>query len=156
MGVVIDDKEMGMAVLNGLPSRYDSLTVALDALGNEDRIFSLDFVKSRLLQEEQRSIMRDSEDTSKANAALMTSAAVVREKVVCTNCGRRGHTAPRCWGKDINGRRPDPPSGYRFNRGSSDLQRRYSLNGSRREKMGKESAFIGQASDHYNAVDETE
>ena len=52
MGVEISDKEMGMAVLNGLPPKYDSLIVALDALGSENRIFTLDFVKSRLLQEE--------------------------------------------------------------------------------------------------------
>ena len=43
-----------MAVLNGLPTRFEALIVALDALGNEEKIFCLDFVKSRLLQEEQR------------------------------------------------------------------------------------------------------
>ncbi len=58
MGVDIDDKEMAMAVLNGLPERFNSLISELDALGNEDEAFSLDFVKSRLLQEEQRIEMR--------------------------------------------------------------------------------------------------
>lgn len=33
--VNIDGKEMAMAVLNGLPSRLESLIVALDAIGNE-------------------------------------------------------------------------------------------------------------------------
>ncbi len=47
MGVDIDDKEMAMAVLNGLPERFNSLISALDALGNEDEAFSLDFVKRR-------------------------------------------------------------------------------------------------------------
>ncbi len=51
----IDDKELAMAVLNGLPERFDSLICALDALwGNENDTFTLEFVKSRLLQEEQR------------------------------------------------------------------------------------------------------
>ena len=59
MNVDIDDKEMAMAVLNGLPARFESLIVALDALGSEDKMFSLDFVKSRLLQEEQRAEMKD-------------------------------------------------------------------------------------------------
>ncbi len=54
MGVEVDDKEMAMAVLNGLPERFNILISALDALGNENETFSLEFVKSRLLQEEQR------------------------------------------------------------------------------------------------------
>ncbi len=58
MGVEIDDKEMDMAVLNGLPKRFNNLISALDALGNENETFSLEFVKSRLLQEEQRINMR--------------------------------------------------------------------------------------------------
>ncbi len=49
MGVNIDDKEM--AVLNRWPERFNSLISALDALGNEAETSSLDFVKSRLLQE---------------------------------------------------------------------------------------------------------
>ena len=60
MKVDIDDKEMAMAVLNGLTSRFESWVVALDALGNEDRMFSLDFVKSRLLQEKQKAEMKGS------------------------------------------------------------------------------------------------
>ncbi len=36
MGVEIDDKELAMAVLNGLPKRFDSLICALDALGKEN------------------------------------------------------------------------------------------------------------------------
>ncbi len=36
MGVDIDDKEIAMAVLNGLPERFNNLISALDALGNED------------------------------------------------------------------------------------------------------------------------
>ena len=67
MNVSIDDKEMAMAVLNGLPTRFESLIVALDALGNEDKMFTLEFVKSRLLQEEQRAAMKSSSDS-----ALMT------------------------------------------------------------------------------------
>ena len=49
MNVHIDDKEMAMAVLNGLPARFDSLIVALDALGNAEKVFGLDFVKSLMV-----------------------------------------------------------------------------------------------------------
>lgn len=54
---------MAMAMLNGLPARFESLIVALDALGSEDKMFSLDFVKSRLLQEEQRADMKINSST---------------------------------------------------------------------------------------------
>ncbi len=36
MGVEIDDKELAMAVLKGLPERFDSLICALDALENKN------------------------------------------------------------------------------------------------------------------------
>ncbi len=36
----IDENEIAMAVLNGLPARFNSLISALDALGNEDEAFS--------------------------------------------------------------------------------------------------------------------
>ncbi|CDF40831.1 unnamed protein product, partial [Chondrus crispus] len=85
MSVNIDDKEMAMAVLNGLPARFEALIVALDALGNEEKIFSLDFVKSRLLQEEQRANMKSS---SSQTSALVNRAPNNRDinDYKCTNC----------------------------------------------------------------------
>ena len=59
MSVEIDDKEIAMAVLNGLPPRFHSLIVALDAPGNEDKVFGLEFVNSRLLQEEGTTRMHE-------------------------------------------------------------------------------------------------
>ena len=140
MKVEIDDKEMAMAVLNGLPARFDSLIVALDALGNEDKDFTLDFVKSRLLQEEQRAGMRDGESSKSKNAALVNNARGQGSNPyathVCTNCGRTGHSAQRCWGKDVNGRRPSPPQGYRPNRRNENMNR-----------GNKQSAFVGKSCD---------
>ena len=104
MKVDIDDKEIAMAVLNGLPARFESLIVALDALGNEDEMFSLDFVKSRLLQEEQRAEMKGNNSVSSKDSALLNRAPSTGRTYHCTNCNRPGHTAPYCWGKDINGR----------------------------------------------------
>eukprot|EP00171_Calliarthron_tuberculosum_P003752 IDg3752t1 len=54
MGVILEESEMAMALLNGLPERFDGLISALDALGNDDKIFTFDFIKSRCVQEEQR------------------------------------------------------------------------------------------------------
>jgi gag-polypeptide of LTR copia-type len=57
MDVNIDEAEVAMAVLNGLPPKYDRLIVALDALGDDTKL-TLEFTKSHLLQEEQRKTER--------------------------------------------------------------------------------------------------
>ena len=106
MGVTVDDQEMAMALLNGLPDRFDSLISALDALGNDEEQFTFEFVKSRCQQEEQRHIKRD-EDTHKRSesAALLAT----RSKEKCVHCGKHydsskcfkkyPHLAPPGWGK---------------------------------------------------------
>ncbi len=38
--LTIDDKEMAMAVLNGLPSRFGTIITALDAIGDDDPSFT--------------------------------------------------------------------------------------------------------------------
>lgn len=53
------NQEHAMAALNGLSPMYKSLTVALDALGNDNMSFTFDSVKNRLLQEMQRSKKRE-------------------------------------------------------------------------------------------------
>ena len=84
MNVHIDDKEMAMAVLNGLPPRFDNLIVAPDALGNEEKVFSLDFVKSRLLQEEQRESMKN-ESTKASHGPALVNRAPNRREMKYTN-----------------------------------------------------------------------
>ncbi len=65
---------MAMAVLNGLPERFNNLISALDALGNENETFSLEFVQSLLLQEEQRINMRLETSSMKTEASALVSA----------------------------------------------------------------------------------
>lgn len=102
MGVDIDDQEMAMAVLNGLQSKYENIITALDAVGNDSDCFSLDLVKSRLLQEEQRSKLQT--HSTPDNAALLSSyrppaANGHRNSFKCTHCGRAGHLEKRCYAK---------------------------------------------------------
>lgn len=85
MSVVVDDKEMAMAVLNGLPDRFHSLIVALDALSNEQKDFSLEYAKSGLLQEEQRANMKNTSTfTSHQSMAGTSHVSWVRTKKSCT------------------------------------------------------------------------
>ena len=117
MKVEIDDKELAMAALNGLPSSYESLIVALDALGNDDDTFTFDLVKSRLLQEEQRANERETivphpkpsalvgVSTGKSNGGHRKYA-----NYRCSICNNFGHTEKVCWGKDVNGQRPPNPN----------------------------------------------
>ena len=53
MKVGINDEERAVAMVDGLPERFDLLISALDALGDE-KTFTFGLLKGRLLQEEQR------------------------------------------------------------------------------------------------------
>ena len=108
MDAHVDDAEIAMTILNGLPEQYSNLIVALDALGN-DQAFTIDFVKSRLLQEEQRSKHRleASKSSTKSGASALVGStsqnynSKVRSgasrRIECEHCGKRGHNAFKCW-----------------------------------------------------------
>eukprot|EP00171_Calliarthron_tuberculosum_P000627 IDg627t1 len=102
MDVVIDDKEMAMAVLNGLPQRFETIITALDAIGDDDISFTFDKVRGRLLQEEKRFTMRESSSQSTKSSALVHSVpsrSSSSSSKRCTHCGRTNHTEPHCWEK---------------------------------------------------------
>jgi gag-polypeptide of LTR copia-type len=108
MGVIIDEEEVDMAVLNGFPPKYDHLIVALDTLGDDAKL-TLEFTKSRLMQEEQRSDereMRNPSNVKTEDAALVGNS---RDKRVghtrdrgenmCFRCNKPGHVARYCRSK---------------------------------------------------------
>lgn len=102
MQVEIDEKELAMAVLNGLPSQYQPIITALDAIGDDDESFTFSKVRSRLLQEEKRIQIRTKSSTSATDSALVSQSGNQgrrRSRVVCMHCGRPGHTEPDCWDK---------------------------------------------------------
>ena len=47
-----------MALLNGLPEEYNSQTSALDAIDEDETKLKFEFIKSRVIEEEQRIVMR--------------------------------------------------------------------------------------------------
>ena len=140
MKVEIDDKEIAMAVLNGLPARFESLIVAINALGNEDDVVSLDFVKSRFLQDEQRAEMKGNSFASSKDSALMNRAPSTGRTNHCTDYNRSGQTAPYCGDKGINGRRPPPPSNYKLRKNQEQKPAAFVSN-EKEEKKNKDDEY---------------
>jgi len=107
MDVNIDDSEMAMTLLCGLPDPYDPLISALDAIGTEETVLEFDHVKSRIMQEEQRIKMRTSSVASKSETgALVTNChncgqchVASNSRPKCNHCGKPGHTVDKCWKK---------------------------------------------------------
>ena len=94
MDVEVEDEDIAMSVLCGLPGKFEHLIVAIDTVADNSKL-SLDFVKSRLLQEEQR--MDERTPVNKSNSALMTSRKTNR---YCTYCKRNNHTEQYCFKKE--------------------------------------------------------
>lgn len=100
MDVSIDDKKMGTAVLNGLPSRFETIITAMDAIVEDETSFIFYKVRSRLLQEEKRYNMCSKNYQSEKPSALMNkTSSSGTGNMLCTHCGRTNHTEPYCWKK---------------------------------------------------------
>jgi len=92
--------DVSMSVLNGLTSKYENLLVALDAKGEDD--LSLDFVKSRLLQEERR--QADKSPSTKRIGDMALVGANYRgqgrrgdlSQIECSYCHKFGHISHDC------------------------------------------------------------
>ena len=54
MNVIISESEMAMALLNGLPEEQNAFISALDAIDEGETKLRFEFIKSRVMQEEQR------------------------------------------------------------------------------------------------------
>lgn len=61
-----DGQDMAVAILNGLLEQYENIITALDALGDDRKCLTLELVKSRLLQKEQRRDVRETIEVIKA------------------------------------------------------------------------------------------
>lgn len=96
----IAGKETAIAILNRLPSEYENLFTALDALGDKSSVFTLHILKSRFVQEDQRRDMHQSNALESvlfsSNRSDVPSARTYNCKILKTEVG---HTEDRCWEK---------------------------------------------------------
>jgi hypothetical protein len=105
MNVEISESEMAMALLNGLPDDYNALISALDAIDEDETKLHFDFIKARIMQEEQRIGMRNKSAQDKAETAALISknsdenGRNGRRRPYCNHCKRHGHTEQKCWTK---------------------------------------------------------
>ena len=100
MDVTINSAEMAMALLSGLPEAYDPLISALDAIIGEEESLEFDYVKSRVMQEEQRINIRTGQAVTKAEALISHQAHNKEARnIVCEHCHKRGHSENKCWKK---------------------------------------------------------
>ncbi len=97
MGVDVEDQDMAMTMLSGLPTRFDMLISALDAISDDNTKFTFDFVVSRAQQEELRHLERLNQSVTKNdNAALLATRQ--KSKGDCIHCGRHNNSS-KCWRK---------------------------------------------------------
>ncbi len=111
MNVTISESEKAMALLNGLPDEYRALISALDAVDSDESELNWEHVKSRVLQEEQRIVMRIKSAQKKSETAALLSnqnhqpspptrpTRHSRNRPYCNYCKRPGHIEVKCWTK---------------------------------------------------------
>jgi len=95
MGGEVTEMDVAMSVPNGLSSKYENLLVALDAKGEDE--LSLNFVKTRWIQEERR--QADESPTTKRIGDMALVGANYRgrgrrgdlSKIECYYCHKFGH-----------------------------------------------------------------
>ncbi|KAF4529706.1 hypothetical protein B566_EDAN017954 [Ephemera danica] len=89
----VPDEDLAIMILANLPSSYDTLIITMKNSRNE---LNLDEVRCKLIQEEARRNLNDSENNE--NSALKVTSSKKRDfsTYKCYNCNEYGHIARYC------------------------------------------------------------
>ena len=111
MKVSISESEMAMALMNGLAEKYTALINALDPIDEDETKVNFEFIKSRVMQEELRIMMRtNSAQTKSDTAALISNQSKAynrstpnnrsfRSRRFCNYCKWNNHVESKRWAK---------------------------------------------------------
>ena len=94
--VTVPDEDVILVLTAGLPSSYESFIISLDAVSPSS--LTLDFVVSRLLNEEARQGIPATNSSSSAMVATRTKTPLAQ--ITCFKCGKKGHYQSNCPDQD--------------------------------------------------------
>lgn len=93
IGVTVEDEDIILVLTGGLPPAYDALVITLDSTPASD--LTLDYVISRLLNEEARQSHSEASDHIEALSATRPRKRDLSQ-ITCYNCGKKGHFQSNC------------------------------------------------------------
>ena len=95
IGVTVEDEDTILVLTGGLPPSYDNFVVALDSAPSD---LTLDYVITRLLNEESRQLNGEASYAESALAARYKPGEVktVLSHITCWKCGKKGHYQSNC------------------------------------------------------------
>lgn len=96
IGATMEEMDVICHLLLTLPKSYDNLRTAMETMNPRD--LTLDFVKSRLLDEHGKRNINDSSSKSNEPLAMNTK----NPNIICFKCGKQGHIKSRCKSKRTN------------------------------------------------------
>ena len=96
IGIAVDDEDIILVLTGGLPSTYENFVITLDSTPTSQ--LTLDYVISRLLNEEARQAATSRSELEHPEAALAAACRPKRDvsQITCWNCGKLGHYQSSC------------------------------------------------------------
>jgi hypothetical protein len=96
IGVTVDDEDIILVLTGGLPLSYDNFVITLDSMPPSE--LTLDYVITRLLNEEARQLGNHVDTSRNRDAAFTATPHRTRDlsKIICFNCGQKGHFQSNC------------------------------------------------------------
>lgn len=94
-GAKMEELDVVVHLLLTLPKEYDNLVTALETMDQEK--LSLDFVKTRLMDEYNKRTGGNSSSKSSEPGAMSAKAGGRSSEIICYRCHKSGHKKSECW-----------------------------------------------------------
>ena len=100
IGVTVEDEDLILVLTGGLPSSYDNFVITLDSTPPSE--LTLDYVITRLINEESRQVVDSEKYGTSALAAIKSTSYKQKgakrdtSQITCWNCQKKGHFQSNC------------------------------------------------------------